>query len=653
MKNKTEKKGLFSTIGGWFKRGFFGASKEVDAMSVEEIVSPSKQIFRNFLDRKLAMGACVIIILIFLFSFVAPSFVPLDLTYTEVNQKNLAPTYSLMSVPDELAGDIKSISSYSHFSVGLSNAGKVYVWGSTKLGTTGYNMKDIPEEVRNTKIAFAAAGFDHAIAITEEGKVIGWGNNRLGQYPGGIYKDSLGTDADTVLPNAMVDIDNVKDLKCGYQSTAIIMKDGSLITFGNSNACLNMTNVITYKDVVDVTYTNNYIFALRADGTVGVGNMRGVFDTVNGDPNVSLARHIGRRTVTKIASTGKTVAVMILDEEADAAATTDAERAAAREIVFSGSFGFGEMNMPTLPSDEYYVDIQGGANHYVAMTSKGNVYAWGSNHRNQLNVSDDAVNADRLIVTSFQNYAVNENNELQGKWGLKGYLFGTDGYGVDVFARCVHGGKMTMTVGAIAVIISSIIAIIIGCISGYAGGKIDMLLMRVTEVFGSIPFLPFAMILSAILIRSSLSENQKIFLIMCVLGVLSWTGLAKMIRAQILAEREKEFVTAAKSLGIAERRIAFKHILPNVMSVVLVNLTLNFASCMLTESSLSYLGFGVQYPRPTWGNMLTAANDSIVIRNFWWQWVFPAALLSVCTICINIVGDNLRDVMDPKSNRDK
>ena len=268
-------------------------------------------------------------------------------------------------------------------------------------------------------------------------------------------------------------------------------------------------------------------------------------------------------------------------------------------------------------------------------------------------IDTDGENADRLIVTSFQNYAIDENNHLQAKWGHKGYIFGTDGKGADVFARCVHGGKMTMTIGAVAVVVSSIIAIIIGCISGYAGGWVDMLLMRITEIFSSIPFLPFAMILSAVLIRTSLTENQKIFIIMLILGVLSWTGLAKMIRAQILAEREKEFVTAAKAIGVRERRIAFKHILPNVMSVILVDLTLSFATCLLTESSLSYLGFGVQYPRPTWGNMLDAANDANVIKNYWWQWAFPALLLSVCTISINIIGDNLRDVLDPKSDRDK
>lgn len=126
-----------------------------------------------------------------------------------------------------------------------------------------------------------------------------------------------------------------------------------------------------------------------------------------------------------------------------------------------------------------------------------------------------------------------------------------------------------------------------------------------------------------------------------------------MIRGQVLAEREKEFVIAAKSMGITNRRIAFRHILPNVISVILVSVTLDFAGCMLTESSLSYLGFGVQQPRPTWGNMLNGANNSIVIQNYWWQWAFPAIFLAIATISINIIGDTLRDVLDPKSSVEK
>ena len=225
---------------------------------------------------------------------------------------------------------------------------------------------------------------------------------------------------------------------------------------------------------------------------------------------------------------------------------------------------------------------------------------------------------------------------------------GTDGRGRDVFARIVHGGKMTMTIGGVAVLVSSVIAILVGSTAGYFGGWVDMLLMRVTEIFSSIPFLPFAMLLSQIIKNYNVSETTRIFIIMLILGALSWTGLARMIRGQVLAEREKEFVTAARAMGVKEGKIAFKHVLPNVVSVILVSMTLDFAGCLLTESSLSYLGFGVQPPRPTWGNMLSGSNNSTVIQHYWWQWLFPALFLSLAVICINVIGDALRDALDPK-----
>ena len=151
----------------------------------------------------------------------------------------------------------------------------------------------------------------------------------------------------------------------------------------------------------------------------------------------------------------------------------------------------------------------------------------------------------------------------------------------------------------------------------------------------------------------TLSETTRIFIIMCILGVLTWPGLARLVRGQVLVARESEYVTAAKAMGVKESVIAFKHILPNVMSVILVSLMLDFGTCMLTESSLSYLGFGVQQPQPTWGNMLYGANNSLVIQNYWWQWVFPAIFLAIATISINIIGDTLRDVLDPKSSQER
>ena len=258
-----------------------------------------------------------------------------------------------------------------------------------------------------------------------------------------------------------------------------------------------------------------------------------------------------------------------------------------------------------------------------------------------------------MFAGALQSYAVDETGKLIQSVGLKGYIMGTDGRGRDVFARIVHGGKMTMTIGAVAVLVSSTIAILVGCVAGFFGGWIDILLMRVTEIFSSIPFLPFAMLLSQIIKYYNVTETARIFIIMLILGALSWTGLARMIRAQVLAEREKEYTQAARAIGVKESVIAFKHVLPNIVSVILVSMTLDFAGCLLTESSLSYLGFGVQQPEPTWGNMLNGCNNSTVIQNYWWQWLFPALFLSLATISINVVGDALRDALDPKSNTHK
>ncbi len=139
------------------------------------------------------------------------------------------------------------------------------------------------------------------------------------------------------------------------------------------------------------------------------------------------------------------------------------------------------------------------------------------------------------------------------------------------------------------------------------------------------------------------------YLIMVVLGSSHLgPGLARLVRAQILAQREMEYVTAAKALGVKEGAIVFKHIIPNVISVILVSATLSFATSMLTESTPSYPGFGISPPTPTWGNMLTGSNNSVVIQQFWWRWVFPALIFSICTICINLIGDGLRDAIDPK-----
>ncbi len=645
-----QKKNFFASVGSgianigktvwrWIKRAFMGGDKELsekDKFNVENIESPLKQMTKEFFRRKIAVVALVVLVCMFAFVFIGPLFVPMDVNYTDTLQQNIAPNYTMMKVPNALKNDIKSISSFSNFSVGLSNSGKMYIWGDTKLRLAGVDLADFPEEIKDDNVAFVSAGKDHIVAITKEGKVVAWGANSNGQYG---HTTAIGAvEMPEELISGTIDPSQVSQLVCGYQVTAIVMKDGSVYVWGNGGTVKNLAEIAQMTNVAKIEFSTATAMAILKDGTFTTGSkdyFTSVVSSVNGTSS-SLSGYLNGREVIDVVAADYSIA-LLLD---------------GNELVMSGVFENNEDKIPQLPEGEYFTQIDAGTRHYVGVTNKGNCYGWGHSFYGQAGFDPDS-GASKVFAGAMQTYVVNESDDLIATHGLKGYLMGTDGSGRDIFTRIVHGGKMTMTVGAVAVIVSSIIAIIIGCLSGYFGGWVDMLLMRITEIFASIPFLPFAMMLSLVIRNYPVDETTRIVIIMVMLGLLSWTGLARMIRGQVLAEREKEFVIAAKAMGIKESRIAFKHILPNVISVILVSMTLSFAGCLLTESSLSYLGFGVQQPQPTWGNMLNGANNSIVIQNYWWQWLFPSIFLAMATISINVIGDTLRDVLDPKSTLDK
>ncbi|MBQ8249554.1 MAG: ABC transporter permease subunit [Clostridia bacterium] len=647
-KNQNDKKGILSTLGRWFRRMFFGASKELDVLEVEKLESPSKLAIKAFFRRKLAVAALIVLLSLFLFVFIGPYFFPMHLTYTDNLQANIAPNFSMLSVPSGLKGNIRDINGCSNFTVGVSNDNTLYMWGYTKDALTKLDYSKFPDIIEEGNVLMASAGFDHIIAITTDGHIVGWGNKNNGQYGAANEADGY-ISMDRVLSEAgfekdgdyykIPDTSKIEQLVCGYQATALVI-DGHAYMWGNARNYDNMKTLAEKQsgDIAKVAMTNYRIVVMKDDGSVSGGKANFFFkqsaiSSTQGKVE-SVGDYLKKSNVVDVTATKDSMA-FLTDEG---------------EVLIFGTSSYGEDKI-VLPEEGKYIKLVGGSQHILGLTDTGKVYAWGYNSDGQTKISGK--DADDIFTGSKQSYAVNEDDELTAKAGLRGYLFGTDNKGRDTFTRIVHGGKMTMTIGAVAVIVSSIIAIIIGCLSGYFGGWVDMLLMRITEIFSAIPFLPFAMMLSFIIRNYSIDENTRIFIIMVILGLLSWTGLARMIRAQVLAEREKEFVIAAKAMGVKESRIAFKHILPNIISVILVSMTLDFAGCLLTESSLSYLGFGVQLPQPTWGNMLNGANNSIVIQNYWWQWLFPPIFLSIATISINIIGDTLRDVLDPKSSQEK
>lgn len=226
----------------------------------------------------------------------------------------------------------------------------------------------------------------------------------------------------------------------------------------------------------------------------------------------------------------------------------------------------------------------------------------------------------------------------------KTYLLGTDKIGRDMFTRIVHGSRISLSVGIVAVSIRVFIGIILGSISGFYGGKIDTLIMRFAEMVMCFPFLLIAISLVVIL-------GPSIYNVMLVLGLLGWPGIARIVRAQILSLKEQEFMEATEALGIRDSRKIFKHLLPNVMSSVIVFATMGMAGAILTEAALSFLGLGVQPPRPSWGNMIQAARSLYALENQWWLWIPPGLSIFITVISFNLLGDGLRDALDPKLNK--
>ncbi len=637
----------------WLRRMVLGASKELseeDIFTVEKLESPGRMAVKAFFRRKLAVGALCVLIALFLFVFIGPFFFPIDLNYIDPLQANLAPNMSMRSVPSGLKNNVRTISGVSNFTVGVSSDSTLYMWGATKLAGTNIDLKDFDPAITEGNVYTASAGSDFVIAVTNDGRMVGWGNNSRGQFG---RNELLNTDDPVILMpekfmNEKIDPEKIDFLLCGYQCVAFIY-DGELYMWGNTKACINMKEImehenedgtVGYKNVSKVSLSNYYAVLLMDDGTIVAPG--GFMDFMTAESSSG-------KKVEKILPYANSASLDVVD----IAATNNSYGflLSNGEVLICGDTNYGVAAFPTIAEGEKVISIASGTRHYVAKTDKNTVYAWGHNDVGQSNVK--GISAGDIFPGAKQTYVVSEEGKLIKSVGTRGYVFGTDNLGRDTFSRIVHGGKMTMTIGAVAVIVSTIIAIIVGCVSGYFGGWVDMLLMRITEIFSAIPFLPFAMMLSYVIATKDISETMRIFIIMMILGLLSWTGLAHMIRAQVLAEREKEFVIAAQAMGIKEKRIAFRHILPNVISTILVSVTLDFAGCLLTESSLSYLGFGVQQPRPTWGNMLNGANNSIVIKFYWWQWLFPAIFLAIATISINIIGDTLRDVFDPKSSQEK
>ena len=243
------------------------------------------------------------------------------------------------------------------------------------------------------------------------------------------------------------------------------------------------------------------------------------------------------------------------------------------------------------------------------------------------------------LLVHIDPYGVNlqHNNQPPGN----GHLFGTDSTGRDVFARLVYGGRVSVGVGLAAAAIAVLAGAVLGAVSGTFGGWVDALIMRGADIFLSFPSTVVVIVIVGII-------GPSVGMLIVVLGVLQWPICARVVRGVVVKMREREFVQAARAVGAGRGWLITRHLLPAALSQVVVTFTLTVANCILQEAALSFLGLGVQPPTPSWGNMLNAAQSVTVISSMPWLWVPPGVAVALVVLCVNFVGDGLRDAVDPR-----
>ena len=224
------------------------------------------------------------------------------------------------------------------------------------------------------------------------------------------------------------------------------------------------------------------------------------------------------------------------------------------------------------------------------------------------------------------------------------HILGTDSSGRDVFSRLLHAGRVSLSVGLVAVSIYAAIGIVLGGLAGFYGGWVDSLIMRLADMVLSYPSLIVIITIVSIL-------GPSIYNVMLVIGGLGWPPIARLVRGNFLSLRGQDFVFAAQAIGARNRRIIFRHVLPNAIAPVIVAASFGMAQAILVEAGLSFLGLGVQPPTPSWGNMLTDAQSITVLRSMTWLWLPPGLMIAVTVLSINFIGDGLRDALDPRAIR--
>ena len=642
-----------------------------------KVLSPGRLVAKRFLRNKLAIIGSMILVAMFLFSFLCPLFYPYGQTDIFYKYDDLRVNYAQATERSDYSGYIVDDSIEVHYSVENKMTSFISQMESSGLGELSVTGSDNSEYMvrrlgnyvytLNTASSVKAADFSGMSSVSTYNSKIGSFTNSASLST--AFKSAFKEAIDSSASGFSVDGEYyliVSDIKNAYKAMDL------------SSGKMTFTDIDPGAEFVDAFLQGIDLGVFEYEGV-------GYYASYNGSDGFS------------IFSTGEWIMVRVFSllvfDSFDESSTFSEDFKAKTLLALYGDRSFDHEDIPytIAGNDEGYIVLKNDTEYAALSTFVVRRYTGEDTlsmdfKETAKNTIGEAEKSGELTVMFTYalpqmdrdgNYLVDEDGNYDeidteitatykvGSWVMtceqvthlidiygppsREHIFGTDSDGFDILARMMYGGRISLLVGFVVVILEIIIGVILGGIAGYFGGWVDTLIMRMVDVFYCIPTYPILIILGAFFDSVKLGSYMRLLWMMVVMGILGWAPVARLVRGQILSLREQEFMTAAESTGISTRRKIFRHLIPNVMPQLIVSATMGLGSVIIMESTLSFLGLGVKHPLATWGTMInsiTSSNENLI--RYAYIWIPVGLLICLTVIAFNFVGDGLRDAFDPK-----
>ncbi|MGI6239965.1 MAG: ABC transporter permease [Christensenellales bacterium] len=558
-----------------------------------KVLSPSMLVFKRFVRNKLAITGFVILVLMFSFSFIGGLVSPYHQSEVFKKYEYTLKDYAGATINNEIRYVTRADSSfdgaaYARFIRALNEGAETF-------------------EAGGSAFSYEVLGDDLAYRITELSEIATVGGKK------GLYRFTQTGDVALTpeLEQAFTDAALADEHAFVHEGVRYLIVPKDNVTTSISvehDTAIASTHIFDAYSASDKSTIDSYAFHVAAEHAIAAGDhefeLDGHLYTLSGDEDSTIIYQDGREFAG--------ITDLIVNAIAPDVFITVDFKQAFRDAIDAGA---SEFTILDDAGEETHFSFSLVASQYTIST-------------NMLTLLNDSY--------AFPSAA---------------HPLGTDSNGMDVLTRLMYGGRVSLSVGFVVVLIELFIGIIIGGVSGYFGGWVDTLLMRFVDLFYCIPYWPMMIIAGSVMETLEFGSYTRIFLLMFIMGLLGWTGIARVVRGQILSLREQDFMIATEATGIRVSRRIFRHLVPNVMPLLIVQATMALGSIIILEATLSFLGLGVKYPLASWGSIINAATDIYVMKAHWFIWIPAGVLILLTVLGFNFVGDGLRDAFDPKMKR--